>query len=159
MQAKSISEIQWGPMRHIYGHAGIKERARRLIADIATEISDPEVKRYCLAELIMAGDDGCLGTIATPVGNGRLLMRWGVDNDDLIGLIVLQRSDVNEMDQLVWQAVWALSVPEHGPIYTGGGDSRVAVLPDHVFGNDYSNAMFSIAMCMIYAIVSGPQFN
>lgn len=159
MQSKKLSAINTGALHDVKLHARISERIKRLVVDLESEFSAPDVKKQLCVDFCPLEDTTVLATISSPVGLGRLLSGWAVDGDELVGLVIVQRSICNEHDATIWQTVWDLKVPAYDPIYSGGDDQREDVFPPHRFGNDYSTAVFRVCLAIMYAIVDGPQFE
>ncbi len=159
MKSKHPDAIQWSAMRGVMHYAEIRRKVKSLVESISEEFSEPSVKHHCPVEMVATDDDRILATISCPVGGGRLVLQWEAQDAELVGQLVVQRSIFNEFDQLSWEAVWAVSVPHYGVPYVDSKDGRIGLLPEHSFGQQYSTAVFTIALSMICAIATGPQFE
>ncbi|RIY41962.1 hypothetical protein [Neopusillimonas maritima] len=158
MPGNFVEESQWRKlMTAEVDAASIRKRSAQIVSTLAKVCSPERMPNGVGLAFEPQETDLSLGKITTPFCEGRFRLDWSVE-ERLLGRLVVERKYTNHQDQIVWQPVMEIMVPEYDNPYVGDGSSRVSLLLDRELGSHRENSVFSLGMSILCAMVSGPRF-
>jgi hypothetical protein len=133
----------------------ITDRSDHLLELLIKACEDWKILREAKIEISRGGPGAAIASIKTPFGNGRILLGWMVSEQALLGHFVVERECHNKYEQLYWEAIWGLKIPEYEDPFASSlqGGFRVQ-LNDH-FGDSLPGEISTCVLSMVYGIVNG----
>jgi hypothetical protein len=143
--------------------AKIHSRCYQIAVDLADIFRDSSVFER-LAFQIMPNPEGSnVAKIVSPFGAARLRLDWSVHSKnqpgvkELAGCLILERETLNEKDEEIWQPVWSMTVPPYDDPFSGVAPELHVISYTRAVGHQRGESLYTLGMCMLYAIAFGPQ--
>lgn len=150
MSYRLVQSSEWTTLQHAEGSvAKIRRRAERLINDLCDTFDDKATIADVYPKFVLTDARGGIASIDTRFGRGRLTLAWRLE-DQLIGILTLERQECDPSGALVWRPVYAVEVPETGH-WTVNRE-----LHSLVANGTAQDAAFVLGMSMMVAMVNGP---
>lgn len=156
MRYSPINEDQWSALYSCApGAAKIRDRCTRLVEEIAAVFSTRDLESVGLRiKASEPGPDDVFAQIDSPIGQGRLRLTWGVDDNGLVGILQVEKKLRTPEDKHIWLPTWGVTVPGSGYPYVGSGEGKLQV--KRSFGQA-RDPLFDCGMSMLYAISVKPE--
>lgn len=154
MNFRPVTEHEWRGVQSSLGlHERIRTRATNIVTWLGVVFNDSEPGGVAGLEFQSQTDDDIICQVVTPVGKGRMRLDWTLINNDLHGLLVVEKVIRDEFDKPRWIRVWQLNIPEASSVFVATPDDGYSLRP---IGRQRENDVFSIGMGILFAIVNGP---
>lgn len=154
MNFRPVTEHEWRGLQSSLGlHERIRTRATNIVAWLGAVFNDCEPGGVIGLEFQSQADDDVVCRIATPVGKGRIRLDWVLVNNELHGLLIVEKAIRDEADKPKWIRVWQLNVPEASAVFVATPDEGYSL---RAVGRQRENDVFAIGMGILFAIVNGP---
>ena len=132
MPDNCVDENQWRKLMTAEADAAsIRKRSEQIVSTLAKVCSPERMPNGVGLAFELQATNLSLGKITTPFYEGRFRLDWSVE-ERLLGRIVVERKYADHQDQIVWQPVMEIMVPEYDNPYVGDGSSRVSIFPWNV---------------------------
>lgn len=157
MDYPAIPEDRWRTMQHaVENSRTIREKVAEIIRRLDKLFSEGDVRNNIGLVITATGSEPVIANVSTPVGKARLLLRFAVESDRLVGHLILRREQHDKFDAAFWEPVMGIRVPVDGPASVGIGEGALVIPLPPFFTQMADNAMFSLGMWMMYSIADGP---
>lgn len=149
----AVPEREWRKLSRARADAHL---IRQKAADVIGQLSDLFAEGNSPIEtgLTVEYDDvSGLGRIFTPFYGGRFRINWQI-GDELLGYLIAERQITDNNDEIIWEPVLAIAIPQRDSPYVGAGAYCLRIDLDGDEGQKRS-ALYSLGMSILYAFVRG----
>ena len=149
----AVPENEWRKLRRARADAHL---IRHKAAEVIGQLSDLFAEGDAPIEtgLTVEFDEiSGLGRIFTPFYGGRFRIDWEV-GDELLGYLIAERQITDNNDEIIWEPVLAIAIPQRDAPYLGAGANCLRIDLNGDEGQTRS-ALYSLGMSLLYAFVRG----
>lgn len=98
-----------------------------------------------------------LANIALPVGHGRIILNYELADQEMEGVMVVERKRRDAYEKEFWEPVWDIRVPKLKSPFYGPSDARREIDIGLEYDNMLpANPIFTALITIVYGIVNGP---
>lgn len=154
MEYQAITEAQWRSIQQNGSDIPrIRERAEKLIRNFAALFNEKTPGGVAGVAVTTLPEGEFLGAVLSPFGEGRFCFNLAHHQQAIFGYVVVERKSRDNRDNVIWQPVWSVFVPEQGAIFSGDGEgsSKYNIFTHH--SDDASNATFEFGMKVLYSLI------
>ena len=150
-----VTEDQWASLLNAAAESeALRNKARALVDTMAKAVE--EDSRYAEVGLDVKPDGYGGADFSSHVATGRLRFVHCLLDERLAARLIVERRRLNERDELVWQAVWAILIPQRGDPLLAGGLGKPIEMRSTSRDKREASAYIA-AMSVLYALLAGPD--
>lgn len=152
MEFRLVTYEEFDQVRNLDNAARqIRRRTQNLIGKLAAEFNGNAPGGFGGIEFAALDNPRVVGTAKTAFGNGRIRLEWTHDGNELLGRIVVDRETFDQLDRVIWEPVFAVSIRENagwGPL------DKTAAPPNYL--DDPTHRDWALGASIAYSILKGP---
>lgn len=157
MEYGLVPQEQWLVFRDVNNvKSRLDKRCKSLVAQLSAMAASETMLGVAAIEIAPA-EGADITSIKTPVGNAQLVVSWVADAGELKALMSLERERRDQHGHQFWEHVWDIKVPQYDTPTLVGGNKIMSIPIDTSFGQQRSQAIFSVLVSVLYGITNGPD--
>lgn len=150
-RAVTDDEIEF--VRNLNEPAGvIGRKLQALIGELEKMFNGAEPGGVKGVSFIGTEDPRVIATVHTNFGVGRLRLNWASEDNQLVGIVTVERQAYNERDEPVWEPVYGFAMSEQ----KGWRLIKSQGTPPAYNSLDPKNRYFALGVSILFAIFHGP---
>lgn len=157
MEYGVFPQEKWDAFRDVEGVAhSIRLRVEKVVELLSAASASVTILGRGAVRVLPSGGDS-VANIQTPVGSGRIVLAWELNDKELEGVMVVERKRCDSHGNDIWESVWRIRVPRLKCPYYGQNDNRREIDCSVQYDNTMPNhPVFAALMSILYGITNGP---
>jgi hypothetical protein len=135
----------------------IARRAKTFVeslANINTDMTLLGAKAFVATLVDPIGEHGQIATLATPLGEGRVTLRFCIDEKQVVGSLIFSRLSYDHRDAAIWSPCFSVFMPRYDEPYAKTNKEKFVIRLRKSYNQEISDSLFELLMAIIASLAA-----
>lgn len=132
--------------------------ASSIVTSLKNHFETDAAKRDFNLKIECIEHERTLANITYPLGKARFALKWGSNENGLLGVLVVEREQYDQYDNRLWEPVWMLHISDvKKPFLVNQYSDKQTSLDFNGLPEMLSDSVANVRIELVYGLIHGPK--